>query len=32
MRPPRAADAIRRRFGTGALEGEVQAHVIALEK
>jgi len=27
-----AADAIRRRFGTGAVEGKVQAHVVAVEK
>jgi len=28
----RAAEAIRRRFGTGAVEGKVQAHVVAAEK
>jgi SAM-dependent methyltransferase len=28
----RAADAIRRRFGAGAVEGKVQAHVIEVEK
>jgi SAM-dependent methyltransferase len=28
----RAAEAIRRRFGSGAVEGKVQAHVIAVEK
>ncbi|HET8833823.1 MAG TPA: class I SAM-dependent methyltransferase [Gemmatimonadales bacterium] len=28
----RAAEAIRRRFGAGAVEGKVQAHVIAVEK
>ena len=28
----RAADAIRRRFGTGAVEGKMQAHVVAVEK
>jgi SAM-dependent methyltransferase len=27
-----AAEAIRRRFGTGAIEGKVQAHVVAVEK
>jgi SAM-dependent methyltransferase len=28
----RAAEAIRRRFGAGAVEGKVQAHVVAAEK
>jgi hypothetical protein len=28
----RAAKAIRRRFGAGAVEGRVQAHVVAVEK
>src|SRR6476469_2298675 len=28
----RAAEAIRRRFGAGAVEGRVQAHVVAVEK
>ena len=28
----RAAEAIRRRFGTGAVEGKVQAHVVAVER
>jgi SAM-dependent methyltransferase len=28
----RAAEAIRRRFGTGVVEGKVQAHVVAVEK
>jgi SAM-dependent methyltransferase len=28
----RAAEAIRRRFGAGAVEGKVQAHVVAVEK
>jgi len=28
----RAAEAIRRRFGTSAVEGKVQGHVIAVEK
>ena len=28
----RAAEAIRRRFGAGAVEGKVQAHVISVEK
>jgi predicted O-methyltransferase YrrM len=28
----RAAEAIRRRFGTGAVDGKVQAHVIAVQK